>query len=1038
MKIFNFKKNRILFKVLCTGLILLFSFQNSAYSIVRDLRDEGDISAFDVALAIISGYINGAALAEVEDVFKLSFLAKTYVLPVIASKVADKLGIENSIARAAFIMGFTAGIDAFANALQSGLKEGGKEVVKKAVKEANKKGFKKVIGKAAKTLEKSSIYKFFNSIIKFLSSIKNKISNFFGKIFGKPSQTQTASSGIEKLKKEGKEALKKKIDWKEALKIGARKAIQGAIQGAAEQAAYEMADEHLPEWWAEIMGDSVGLFVGEVVEIAETEITGEKISYDEEKGIVVEKKEEGYAKKEIKEFFKKFGIRMSPQFLAALAREIGGKKEWGIVGSVFGNALVEKLFIDKKKIAKLEAEIRKNDKAAPQEFTQETVTERIKGLNKEIKILENEVKILKNKGSLTNKEEQKLLQKLSKLKRLKSLRYYYQELNLSLRSFKQKLMDAFIYGAGGILLENVSRRMYSPVYGAYFNLFNTSLFKSGIDIFRGNIPYDGGIKGALGFIKDNLIYDAVRALTNFYSMGRLRPVRVLGRGTRFKFTPEITYNPFFIDRLADYVRMGEKHSYLDAIISQYVSSLHAQSMLNLYQSYLLLTNQLNPVYVSCEKLLRDLGIERKLRKYEWRINEILNELKKINPELAKEIERGLEIAGIKIGEEVDLSPRDKWRAISQALLKSKPDRLRDALEKINQLPSSKEIKEVAQLVDSLNEYISTLKNYQRRDGYVIAPLITNLPNSSQRNLYEKFQENYNNKPQPTMADKFNSNYFAPNKEIEIKFKETGKMYLYEDPYTNPHSGKITSFKPEIVSPVPIRVEEQLLKKPIKPQTPPQKLPPPEIQREPIKIVELKFWYDEKNMYPSSERALNEVLSNLSKEELEKKKIIIHLGKVLKHMHDSIGSKERNLELALNRANEVKDKIVNILKKKGIKNPEELIEIKYNPQIYKEKYKNLPSNMPAGMIRAEQRSVIVEIKGETPTEIKRISPKPPVEIKPYVVKKEDTLLGIVKKFEKQGYKTTVNQIIHDNDLQNPNKLEPGQRLYISVEPLDTKR
>ncbi len=918
MKIFNFKKNRILFKVLCTGLILLFSFQNSAYPIVRDLRDEGDISAFDVALAIISGFINGAALAEVEDVFKLSFLAKTYVLPVIASKVADKLGIENSIARAAFIMGFTAGIDAFGNKLYGSIKEAGKKTAKDTIKKTAKKMPKSVGQKVIEAIKNSSFYKVFAKIF-------GKIIDGIREFFTPPdpqsqlrSHTRARIEGSKEFSKaveKFKEALKTtaKPTWKEAIKIGVRKAIQGAIQGAVEQAVYEYADKHLKRWWAELIGDSVGLFVGEGIEIAETEITGEKISYDEEKGIVVEKKEEGYAKKEIKEFFKKFGIRMSPQFLAALAREIGGKKEWGIVGSVFGNALVEKLFLDKERIEGLKTVVSNTDEKAPSSFTPEEIERRIGALNEEIKGLEA-------KKTLTEEEKERL-------KNLKTLRYYYQELRLSTKSFQKKLMDASIYALGGILLENISYRTPSPVHGAYFNLFLTSLFKSGIDIFRGNIPYDGGIKGAFKFMKNNFIYDAVQALGNFYSMGRLKPERPAGRGTRFKFTPEITYNPFFIDRLADYVRMGEKHGYLDAIISQYVSSLHTQSMLNFYQSYLLLMNQLQPVYIDYGKLLKELGYEEKLEKCKNDINALIKEIEKKYPKIAEEIKEKLMIEGYRGFDKKtvsqSLTTSQKREAIIHAILRPPHENLKKAIKEIEEIkeqnPTADLIKSLDKLIASLDKYVFLLENFSRKnDGHGIASIITNPPKKREEllklvnhqikiaqeegnleevaklleikkvlqednppSLFQKFKY-FSSKNPPSLFEKFEKNYNATqpassplqSKAFEAFKKEfekrqfinqnVGKFYSYIDPYGNHHYG--VTLKPQ--------PNAQLL--PFKLQPPKPHLlshqPPPQPKKllSPIRFG-VFFRYDESESYFSLnmyEGHLRKFLPLLKKEKLK--------------------------------------------------------------------------------------------------------------------------------------------------------------------------
>jgi len=1105
MRFLRFRKNRILFKFLCIGIIFIFSVNSLSYAKVIDLRKEGELETFDIITAVISGLLQGISIGKVKNIFDLEFIAKTYALPVMTGKLADALGIEDPVARMAFSMGLTTGIDAFANALHEGSKQAAKTAVEKGVKENLEKSAKGATESAKGSHLKPqpigvSIANYIKNIIKksavgnFFVSVWSKIKNVFSQIFSPiktffskiynmlfnrstPQQSQTAQNLPPPPEKSSspkdsntvnlKEKISKRKDWhkilKEALKISIRTAAKAAAQAAVEEAVLREVKDDMEEWWAQVIADTAGLIMGEVVEIAETELTDEKVSYDEESGIKLEKKEQGYIEKELKDFFKKLGIRVLHQTVTAGAADLG-IREAGMVASVFGEAILQKLYTygRKKDLEALKASLEAKEKLTPEEKA-----------------------------------------------KLKIINYELEQLN---KEIKGKLLDAFGYALADIILRKSSLKTPSPTHAIYIHLLSTSLIKSSVQIFQGSRLSEKGPKGLFKFIVGNLSADTIEALTNFWSMGRLRPVKPEGEGVIFKFTPAITYNPFFIDRLIDYVRRVENYGFTDALMYQYISSLHAQSMFNLFEAYQTLRNNLSRIYFSYRELEK--GMKEEFRK---RLEEAKEELKKLSDEeMQKELNKLFLLAEVNFPNLEGIeSKSDYLKKFWLAFLgyrRAMKKVLEEVKKEIEELEIKKEelIKEYgkeAPQIERINRDINTLKKVGNKiydyivylekekwnkDSLAIGSGLVEVNNITQQNLpallraveytknkilNEALGKGRNLEEKIEIAERLGLDRILELESIlkkgeltqeDIEFMKTQikGIVAYRDLFGNYHYlVKLNESKPKEQKAVE---QEPKIQPPSQPQ---KKALPVKVRLEERALIPLKFYYLFDKSEPTSQsiEMLGETIKSIKENNGKIDKIEIKVARGI----DIVGwrespdgkppsstQKEKNVILIIKRMQKVKEDIVKSLKEAGF-DPEQIpIEITYIPSSPKASHGDF-------LGRAEDRRVDIKIftkntkyisldslspedrkkVEKTPeggyvlrkTEIQPLKkPEPYLKVIIHEVKPEETYWSIAEKYnemyKKEGLTTSAERIywINREKIKDPKKLRPGDKIIIVLE------
>ena len=137
-------------------------------------------------------------------------------------------------------------------------------------------------------------------------------------------------------------------------------------------------------------------------------------------------------------------------------------------------------------------------------------------------------------------------------------------------SDQQALFEGIKFGAISALLQSISLKTKSPVHGAYFNLFASSILKAAFANVEGEKDY--------GFNTMMISAPMTEGVADIMSLGRATPY--LNNEGTFDLNWHNPNDVFFMGRYYDYIQDLSKYGFSGALMNQFISALHYQAVTN--------------------------------------------------------------------------------------------------------------------------------------------------------------------------------------------------------------------------------------------------------------------------------------------------------------------------------------------------------------------------------------------------------------------------------------------------------------------------
>jgi len=543
-------------KIVVFILVFLFACEQTTFAAQINVRDAGNIGWLDVTLSIFAGFMQAAQIDPSWGASRI--FISTYLIPLATDKLIKALHIKNR----ALQMAISVGINVAAN---KGLDMKGVGTGGAGNAPRGNPAFK-IMAKLGKILNKAFLKIAAKLGSKAAQGALNKIIQQEAAEFASKTIQEATQKGIQITQQELLNALIQKFGQelpKETIEKIAEEALNKALKQTLSRAAQDLTEEAINTGTEVAKGT-----IGEITSTAATQTAQSAISVSIWKAMLykgIQGATYGAVWGALSSAIEKHNKPLS-RFLATagalLAAEFTGLGLSKATGIVFDIPTNSEQQYDKEAI----------NKETGKKVLDEALSKELKEFSKQYLVRMTGMGV-ETAAAMAGIQEAGIVFSAGLTRMLQDKLYKTNDKNKTddkiKETFYKEMLKGLASGLISVALQRISLETKSPVHGAYFNLFVSTLVRAAL---MENVEGKG-----FSFYKAQIGVAGTYALADMMSMGRGTP-ELTADG---KFSLKMRgMDVFFMARYSDYIWDVHKYGLATAMTNQLLSSIHYQSVSN--------------------------------------------------------------------------------------------------------------------------------------------------------------------------------------------------------------------------------------------------------------------------------------------------------------------------------------------------------------------------------------------------------------------------------------------------------------------------